>query len=135
MADLSITAANVIKTASNVETGTAYVALTAGQVLYKRSADQKLALAQADGTVEEATVAGIALHAAAANQPISYAVSGTLNIGATTAKTFYYLSATAGGLAPFADLTSGQRIVQVGYATATDGSFVISKVVTGAAVT
>jgi hypothetical protein len=49
-----------------------------------------------------------------------------INIGATTAKTTtYFVSATAGGVAPQADLVSTNKITRVGYATATDGSFVV----------
>jgi fibrillarin-like rRNA methylase len=37
-------------------------------------------------------------------------------------------------VAPQADLTSGQRIVYLGYATATDGTFVVRIANTGAVV-
>jgi hypothetical protein len=136
MADLTITAANVLRTAANYEVGIAGATITAGQVVYKDSTDaNKLKLAQADGTAAEVAAAGVALHGATANQPLAYATGGTMNVGATTAKTTTYcVSATAGGIAPQADLTSGQRICQVGYATATDGSFVVAIVNRGVAV-
>lgn len=127
MADLTITAASVLS-ATLKKTGTAGAAITAGQSLYLDSATSTLKLAQCDGTAAEADVVGIALHAAASGQPVAYAVDGaTMNIGATTAKTTtYMLSAAAGGIAPAADIvTSTHRLVQIGYATATDGSFTV----------
>jgi hypothetical protein len=127
MADLTVTAASVLFTSGTKNTGVAGATITAGQSLYLDSADSKLKLAQADGTAAEVAAVGIALHAAGANQPLTYAGSGSvINIGATTVKTTtYVVSATAGGVAPQADLTSGHRICRLGYATATDGTFVV----------
>jgi len=135
MADLVITAANVIKGSdASTETGIAGETITAGQALYLKSADGRMWKAQADGTTEEATFRGIALHAALAGQPIVYQTGGSLNVGATTVKTIYCLSATAGGICPQADLVATNKIVYVGYATNTTGTFTISKVNTGATV-
>jgi hypothetical protein len=136
MADLTITAASVLFTSGTKNTGIAGVSTTAGQCLYLDSTDSKLKLAQADGTAAEATAVGIALHAAGANQPLTYAGPGSIiNIGATTAKTTtYVVSAAAGGIAPQADLVSTNRITRLGYATATDGTFVVDIKVTGAVV-
>jgi fibrillarin-like rRNA methylase len=58
-----------------------------------------------------------------------------INIGATTAKTTsYVVSATAGGVAPQADLVSTNKIVYLGYATGTTGAFVVKINNTGAVV-
>jgi len=125
MADLTITAANVLLSSGRTDTGTAGATITAGQAIYIDASDSnKLKLAQSDGTAAEADAVGIALHAALAGQPLRYAVDGTtINIGATTAKnTTYVVSTTAGGVAPAADLTSGHRIVSLGYAPATTGT-------------
>jgi hypothetical protein len=111
--------------------------VTAGQCVYLDASDSKYKLAQCDGTAAEADAVGIALHAAGTNQPLVVAERGAvINIGATTAKTTTYLvSATAGGVAPQADIvTGGHRIVRLGYATATDGSFVVDIRNTGATV-
>lgn len=126
MADLTVTAASVLLTTKKTN-GTAGAAITAGQSLYLDSTTSTLKLAQADGTAAEVDAVGIALHAAASGQPVAYAPDGaTLNVGATTSKaTTYCVSTVAGGIAPQADLTSGHRICQLGYATATDGSFVV----------
>jgi hypothetical protein len=129
MADLTITAASVLQTSGPSNHGTAGATITAGQSIYKDASDSnKLKLAQCDGTAAEADAVGIALHAAGNGQPLRYAETGAvINIGATTAKTTSYMvSATAGGVAPQADLTGGQRIVYLGYATAADGTFVVN---------
>lgn len=136
MADLTITATSVVPGSGAVtQSGTAGETITAGQALYLKAADSKYWKAQCDGTTEESTVAGIAVNGASPNQPVIFQTDGTLNIGATTAKTTaYMLSATAGGICPQADLVSTNKIVYIGYATATDGTFVVKRIVTGAAV-
>lgn len=136
MADLTITAANVLLTTGSKESGTAGASVTAGQALYLDAATNTLKLAQADGTAAEAAVVGVSLHAALSGQPLAYAPNGcTLNIGGTTVKTSaYVLSAAAGMICPQADLVSTNRIVYIGYATATDGSFVLNIRNTGAVV-
>jgi hypothetical protein len=137
MADLTVTAASVLWTSGTKLSGIAGAAVTAGQGVYLDSTTSTLKLAQADGTAAESAAVGIALHAAGTGQPLVYAGPGSIiNIGATTTKAVTYMvSATAGGVAPQADLTSGQRITRLGYATATDGTFVVDIRDTGATVT
>lgn len=135
MADLTITAASVINSTASVSAGTAGESVTAGQAVYLKASDSRLWKAQADGTAAEAEAVGIALHAAGAGQPLTYASDGAINIGGTTSKaTLYCVSAAAGGVAPIADLTSGQYITELGYATATDGSFVVRRKARGVTV-
>ncbi len=136
MADLVVTATSVLKGANaTLGSGIAGEALTAGKAVYLKASDSRYYLAQCDGTAEESTVAGIALHAAGVAQPIQFQTGGTMNIGATTAKTTaYVLSAAAGGIAPQADLVGTNRIVYVGYATDTTGTFVLNRIVTCAVV-
>jgi hypothetical protein len=137
MADLTVTAASVLWTSGTKTPGVAGATVTAGQPVYLDSVTTTLKLAQCDGTAAEADAVGIALHAAGTGQPLVYAAQGAvINIGATTAKTTTYMvSATAGGVAPQADIiTGGFRIVRLGYATATDGSFVVDIKNTGATV-
>ena len=122
MADITITAANVVKsTAAVTASGTAGATITAGQLLYKDTSDSdKLKLAQHDGTAIEATIAGVALHGASSGQPITYQTSGLITIGATTvAGTVYVASATAGGIAPDADAGAGDYKSILGVATTT----------------
>jgi len=126
MADLTITAASVLFTSGRKEHGVAGAAITAGQALYLDSTTSTLKLAQSDGTAAEVDAVGIALNAAGTGQTVVYAASGaTINIGATTAKsTTYHVSTAAGGVAPQADVSTN-RICRLGYATATDGTFVV----------
>lgn len=136
MADLSITAASVAKVSGAV-IDTTYVAgetITAGQVLYVKSSDGKLYKAQCDGTTEESTVYGIALNGASSGQPVAVLTGGQITAGATlTVGAFYYLSATAGGICPYADLVSTNKVVQIFYG-ATSAIATLSKIVTGVAV-
>lgn len=136
MADLTITATSVVNSNAAIGYGTAGETITAGQALYLKSADSKLWKAQCDGTDEEATVIGIALTGAAANQVVAYAANGgTIIIGATTVKTTTYcLSATAGGICLQADLVGTNRIVRIGHATNTTGTILLDIRNTGAVV-
>jgi hypothetical protein len=121
VADVTITPANVISTATTVmKSGFAGAAVTAGQAVYVDPADGKVkpALATADAT---STVAGIALHAAAVGQPVWYTTDGPLNVGAVLAagKLYVLSGAGAGGIAPAADLAVNWRTTVVGYAKTT----------------
>ncbi len=113
MADLAVTAANVLASSAAVkERGTAGATITAGQVLYIDTADSnKLKLADCDSaTTAVRNVAGIALHGATSGQPIEYVIEdssftpgGTLTVGLV-----YCSSNTAGGIMPSADLSTGE---------------------------
>lgn len=123
MADLTITVANVVPgTGATQQSGTAGEAITIGQCVYLKAADGKIYKAQADGTAGEAAAVGIATTtAAAAGQPISYQTSGTLAFGAILTKgEIYLVSATAGGIAPEADIvTTGHYVSILGVASST----------------
>ena len=122
MADVSVTAASVVKTDDTaVREGIAGGTVTAGQTLYKDATDSsKLKPAVATG-LATAAVVGIALHGAAADQPVQYATRGNLTFNAAfTVGTTYVLSAaSAGGIAPVTDLTSGNYPTTLGIATTT----------------
>lgn len=109
MADISITAASVSPiTGASISTGIAGVTITAGQLVYLDSATSTVKLADANASILTAACVGIAVNGAAAGQYINYATLGDINIGGTvTVGGVYVVSATAGGLAPVADLTSG----------------------------
>lgn len=119
MADLSITAANVVKGAvSTTRAGTAGAAITAGDALY--TLDGKLVLANT-ATAATAMCVGIALNDAAAGQPVVYLAAGKIDPGATVAiGTYYVLSATAGNICPIADLVSTDYVTGIGFGTAAD---------------
>ena len=118
MADIIVTAANVVA-GSNAEkvTGTAGASITAGEPVYKDPSDGKLK--PADNTTEaKAAALGIALHAAEDDQPLTYQKSGDINPGATVAVgEVYCVSGTAGGIAPVADVTTGDYLTILGYGT------------------
>lgn len=126
MADLTVTATSVVNVSASLGNGIAGEAITAGQAVYLKPSDSRLWKAQCDGTTDEGNPVGIALNGGSAGQTITYAASGEINIGATTAKTTtYVLSATAGGIAPQADLVSTNKIVRMGYAKDITGGFIV----------
>jgi len=117
MADISITPANVIaSSAANVQRGVAGGTLTAGMPVYLDSADGKYKAADANGTGDMTNVKGIALHGAAAGQPIAFATEDPdFAPGATVAAgAVLIVSATPGGIAPAADAATGMFTTVVG---------------------
>lgn len=120
MADLVITAANVIAGAgANLENGYLGVAVTAGKALYKAAADGLWYLADNNSATAAARQAmGIALNGGGVGQPVQVLLSGPVTIGATlTPGVAYYLSDTAGGICPVADLGVGEYVCFIGLAT------------------
>ncbi len=118
MADVTVTAANVKRYdgASAIYTRKAAEALTAGQSVYENSSG-KLAKAQCDGTAVEAASIGIAINSApGTDQEITVITKGYLTMSGLTKGTTYAVSATAGGIAPVADLTSGNYVTILGVA-------------------
>jgi hypothetical protein len=118
MADLSITAANVVPGSDAVrESGTAGATVTAGQLVYLDTSDMKFKLADSNGASALRVPNGIALNGASNGQPLSIQKGGDITIGATlTAGVAYYLSDTPGGICPVADLGSGEYPCIVGIA-------------------
>lgn len=124
MADITITAASVLPgTNSTWEWGTAGATITQGKALYFDATVNKWKLADNDdasATVRMSSKGGIALNAASDGQPLAVLRAGSITIGATlTAGAPYYLSATAGGICPAADLVTGKTVVLLGMATST----------------
>ena len=80
MADISITAANVVAGA-NARTldGIAGATITAGQLVYRDSVTGKYLLSDADSaTVAARSVDGIALNSASLNQPLGVQIDGEI---------------------------------------------------------
>ncbi|PDT79961.1 hypothetical protein [Sinorhizobium sp. BJ1] len=125
MADLTITAANVVSGAgAAIEHGTAGATVTAGQIVYLDSTTTgKWQLADADAATAAARgqgKIGVALHGAALNQPLAVQTAGPITIGATVVGgTAYYLSPNPGGIAPLADILTGDYVTLIGIATST----------------
>lgn len=122
MADLTITAANVIA-ASGARTiaGTAGATITAGQVVHISPANRRFVLADADAAgVGSITAFYIALNGASNGQPMVTLRLGDVTIGATmVAGTEYYVSPNAGGICPRADLSGGDNLILLGIASST----------------
>lgn len=122
MADISITATAVVPGSNAITAqGTAGTTITAGQAVYV-DANGVLQLADCDSATAAAKApVGIALNGGSTGQPIVYTRGGDLTLNAVLTKgARYYLSATAGGIAPEADMTgSGKDVVLLGIARST----------------
>lgn len=121
MADLVITPADVLRGASGgeiIESGRAGATITAGQMIYRDPGTDTWKLAQSDGTELEAgigTSLAISLHAALANQPLTYIRGGSIIVGEVLdVPEVYVLSDTPGGIKPFGDLSPEEVVVLVG---------------------
>jgi hypothetical protein len=120
MADIVITAANVVAgTGAKTEQGAAGAAITAGQWVYRDPSTGKYLLADSNSaTVAARTPRGVALNAAALNQPLTILVDGPVTIGGVlVAGVAYYLSDTPGGMCAVADVGSGEYSTVLGMAT------------------
>ena len=117
MADLSVTAANVLKGANaKTSLGIAGATITAGIPVYIDRADNKYKIADANLTPD---VAGIALHAAVDTEPLEvdwddddFTPGVALSLAAATGGVFV-LSAAAGKICPHSDLASGMYPVHL----------------------
>ena len=121
MADLSITATSVIAGSDSVgENGFLGATVTAGQLVYKDSADGLWKLADANGVAAARTPGGIALNGGVPGQPVRVHKSGDITLNAVlTVNTAYFLSDTPGGICPAADVGSGEYGTFVGIAKST----------------
>lgn len=102
MAAISLTAAQIAPVNEIqyvAHTGIAAVAITKGQALYENSAG-KMALTDTDAA-GTAVFDGIALNAAAANEPVTFLILGALygfDLSGMDYRAAAYLAAVAGGL-------------------------------------
>jgi len=128
--DVSITASSVARVTGSgtgidtvVTNGFAGATITAGQSIYIDTNNVWL-LTDANLSAAAGVAKGIALNSASTGQPIAIATGGTINPGFTaTVGKIYVTSATAGGIAPVEDLTSGWRtgVLYVGLTSSTVG--------------
>jgi hypothetical protein len=122
MADITITGPVLVDNLANTETLIAQVAIAAGKTVYRDDSNSgKANLADADASASAQCI-GIAINTAAAGEPVIVAKSGATitQTGTTFSKgVTYYVSTTAGGIAPFADLASGDYPTSLGIATST----------------
>ena len=121
MADLSITAANVKagSSATRVQLVQAGETVTQGQPAYPAS-DGKYYQTDANDTAIKAQAKVIAITPASTDGYFLLTVDGLVNLGATLAVgQVYVCSATKGGIAPYADLTTNDFVTILGVATTT----------------
>lgn len=125
MADLSVTAANVVASANAVvlKQYNAGATIAAGDVVYLDSNNKwQLMDANASATGNDpANTRGIALGGAANNQPIAVVTKDSyFTPGATLSNGIaYYASPNAGKIAPVADLGAGNYPTVLGIARST----------------
>jgi hypothetical protein len=117
MADVSITAGNVLAGTGSTTRGTAGATLTAGQPVYLDASVARYKAANAL-TASSAVVAGITLNGGSNGQPMEIIQSGILTAGGTLAvgKT-YILSSNSGGICPVDDESTNHYISVLGVAT------------------
>lgn len=129
MADLVITAANVVWNSGvrplAVKGG---ATIARGKTLYQNTTTLKHLLADAD-TDAESEFTGIAITDGTDGSDMLIAPPGAnINVGATTtAGTIYVLSTTPGGIAPWADLGTGDYVVVLFIGTGTANVDIIGK--------
>lgn len=123
MANLSITAANV-GLGSNVRTETVQfgATVTQGQAVYLLTSDGKYYPSDANVSAAQTGQNAIVLTPAGVDGfgVIVRQQNAKVNLGATLVKgTTYVVSATAGGICPQADLTTGDGVIILGIASTT----------------
>lgn len=122
MTDLVIVPANVVAGANAQRAnGTAGATILAGQLIYKDPVSTKYLLADNNALDPNAhDPAGVALHGASLNQPITLQTAGDITIGAAlTAGGDYFASANPGGICPRADVVAGSSVCLIGLAKST----------------
>jgi hypothetical protein len=126
---LVLTAAEVLAGAdADFYQGIAGATITAGQVCYLDSVDNRIKLADADASLSKASVKGVALHGAGAEQPMRMQTGGAMVFGASAVinaldvvvGTALFLSATPGAMTEAADVTSGLYVTNIGVAAPSD---------------
>ncbi len=121
MSDVSVTAASVIASSgATKENGIYGATITAGHVVALDDTTGKYILADADGSATIRRPRGIALNGGGDGQPGTIAKSGDVTFNAGfTAGVSYYLSPTPGGIAPRADVLTGDYVTHLGIAKST----------------
>lgn len=122
MADITVTAANVAmgSAASRIRPVQVAEAVSQGKPVYFDAAANKWYLAEAGDVVAKSVAGGIVLTPAAADGQSVIVTEGLVNLGATlSVGEVYVVSATAGGIAPIGDLTTGDFVTILGVATST----------------
>ncbi len=117
MVDFTIVAANVVPgTGAILNQGTAGEAIAAGQPVALDPTTSKYVKADNDNaTVALRRPAGICVVGANTNGPLIFQSAGEIALGTTlTPGVPVFVSATAGGICPQADLTTGKTVQMLG---------------------
>jgi hypothetical protein len=126
MADITVTTTQVVPTDDRtmIFSSKCGEAITIGQVVYKKAADNKLWKAIST-TAATAAAVGIAISSSvAADQDVSYQKGGTITLGAgasITAGAVYVVTDTAGGISLEVDRGTGDYMTILGVANASNG--------------
>ena len=116
MVDLVITGSDVDRVSGSQRTAEAGVAISAGDSVYVDSAGL-VQQCEHDQTAVEAACLGIALNDAAVGQPVTYQISGVIDLGSVLAAgEVYVVGAGAGAIAPVADIGTGDFATVIGVA-------------------
>lgn len=121
MADIAITGPVVPNALNNCVTYFAAVAIAAGKTVSLNSSNLAV-LADSDSTAALAECIGVAVNTAGIGEPVTVAKSGTTITQAGTTFTkgvVYFVSNTAGGIAPQADIGAGDYVTSIGIASST----------------
>ncbi len=114
MTDIVVTDTDVDKISGSQRTADAGVAITAGDSIYI-DANGLVQLCEKDQSSVEAAFDGIALNGAGVSQPVTYQVAGTIDLGAIIAAgVIYIVGAGPGGIAPSADISTGNFVTIIG---------------------
>ena len=121
MADISVTASAVIAASTAPkESGIGGATITAGQMVALDDVTGKYVLADADGSATIRVPRGMALNGCSDGQPLTIAKGGDITMNAVlTAGVSYFLSPTPGGIAPRADVLTGDYVTHLGIAKST----------------
>lgn len=116
MADVTVTAAEVLPDSGTVTvSGTLGGTVTAGMAVYLDSTTTTWKAADANASAATAAAKGIALTGGVSGQSVIVCTGGTLDPGFTVdVAKIYVVSATAGGIAPAADIVTGWRTTILG---------------------
>ena len=123
MTDLTVpTSGSSVRWSGKKDTGIAGDTITPGMPLYKDTTDNN-DLKPADADVLASSIfAGFALNSAVHGQPVEFGYGeGTLTVGGTgvSVGATYVVSTGAGGIAPEADLSTGDFMTFLGFGATT----------------
>ena len=120
MADLSITAANVLQTAgTSVSSGVASTAITRGQYIYTL-ANGTIGLADSNGTTPSNSITGCSLVDVSTGQTCFYVASDTSftpGFSAVAGDTIWLSDTPGAATKTYADIASGSTVIALGLMT------------------